>query len=480
MRGGKAIRGRGGRGRGDESKESSIVTRSNSGKSEPRVTTEIVEQSKSSLVEGNQMEVPEDRPMNSNTLESNLGSDEDEDETWGRAEVDALKQQMAEIQVQLRKLQNTPLPGEPNDKEEPFDVAFPALNAATSGNRSHGALNLSVLPSWKDKVTLSKTQIGMPLKYIPPMIENGQHIVQIESNDVVDLISVWESAVVIYVVGGNISSDILRGYIRKHWTCINMPVIHAHEDGYFIVKFANEKECEEILNGGPYFLNRAPMVVKRWSKTFDFQEEILRVIPVWIRLPSLPLHCWGVETLSRIVSAVGVPIIADDCTAKQLKVSYARVLVEVDITQEFIKEIKVRDDSGREFLQKAIPEWRPFYCQKCHKIGHECKEENRLESQKVSKQTEEGNSKGESKKWIPTNIARIIQGLTSVEELKAKINSIGESNSEHRQEISDMQHATSTGAAGGQKPPNSAQKPPDQNSNNTTDLLSAEVCAAGG
>lgn len=85
---------------------------------------------------------------------------------------------------------------------------------------------------------------------------------------------------VIYVVGGLTSSDILRGFIRKHWTTVNMPVIHAHEDGYFIVKFADEKECSEIISGGPYFLNTAPMVVKKWSTNFDFQEEIMRVIPV--------------------------------------------------------------------------------------------------------------------------------------------------------------------------------------------------------
>ena len=68
---------------------------------------------------------------------------------------------------------------------------------------------------------------------------------------------------------------------------------------------------------------------------------------MWIRLPSLPLHCWGEETPSRIVSVVGVSVLADECTMNQRKVSFARVLVEVDITQEFVKEISVRDNTGR-------------------------------------------------------------------------------------------------------------------------------------
>ena len=115
-------------------------------------------------------------------------------------------------------------------------------------------------------------------------------------------------------------------------------------------------------------------MVKKWSTNFDFKAEILRVMPVWIRLPSLPLHFWGEETPSRIVSAVGVPNLADDCIAKQLKVSYARVLVEVDITKEFVKDIKVRNSTRREFTQRAIPKRRPFFCHKCNKVGHICKE----------------------------------------------------------------------------------------------------------
>lgn len=103
----------------------------------------------------------------------------------------------------------------------------------------------------------------------------------------------------VYVVGGNITADILRGFIRKYWSYVSMPTIHVHEEGYFILKFSSENECAEILNGGPYFLNKEPMIVKQWSMNFDFKEEILRVIPVWVRSPSLPLHLWGEESLSR-------------------------------------------------------------------------------------------------------------------------------------------------------------------------------------
>ncbi|KAL2926131.1 Inverted formin-2 [Bienertia sinuspersici] len=51
-----------------------------------------------------------------------------------------------------------------------------------------------------------------------------------------------------------------------------------------------------------------PTVVKPWTKDFNFTEEVLRVVPVWLRLPNLPLHYWSNGSLGRTGSALGVPV----------------------------------------------------------------------------------------------------------------------------------------------------------------------------
>lgn len=284
--------------------------------------------------------------------------------------------------------------------------------------------NPTILSSWKEKVTNHTLSSGLPLKFVPPQIENGNHVVHIESNDVADLVNVWERALVVYVVGGNVNAETIRGYARKHWNYVSLPTIHSHEEGYFILRFKDKNDCAEILKGGPYFLNKAPLVVKQCTVNFDFKEEIMRVIPVWVRLPNLPLHCWGVESLSRIVSAIGVPIIADECTANQLKVSFARVLVEIDITQDFVKDIRVRDNNGHEFTQRAIPEWCPFFCRKCNKIGHECRETKEVKPHHKTTMDRDDLQLGKPAKiWIPKTIARVIEGVQSVEDLKAQFQS---------------------------------------------------------
>ena len=49
------------------------------------------------------------------------------------------------------------------------------------------------------------------------------------------------------------------------------------------------------------------------------------------------------------------------------------MLIEVDVTKAIPQQITVADPSGRTFVQEVVMEWKPQYCDKCQKIGHQCK-----------------------------------------------------------------------------------------------------------
>ncbi|XP_021857234.2 uncharacterized protein [Spinacia oleracea] len=78
------------------------------------------------------------------------------------------------------------------------------------------------------------------------------------------------------------------------------------------------------------------------------------------------------DSLSRIGSLVGVPLFADECTSKQLRISFARLLIEVDVTKSVTKVVQIQDSCGRTFNQKVEYEWLPPFCKECQIIGHDC------------------------------------------------------------------------------------------------------------
>lgn len=71
------------------------------------------------------------------------------------------------------------------------------------------------------------------------------------------------------------------------------------------------------------------------------------------------MSCWGRDSLSRIVSVIGIPVYADECTTKQTRISFARKLIEVNITKDLPNEVLVMDPNGRKFKQPVIYDWKP-------------------------------------------------------------------------------------------------------------------------
>ncbi|XP_057249329.1 uncharacterized protein LOC130590789 [Beta vulgaris subsp. vulgaris] len=106
------------------------------------------------------------------------------------------------------------------------------------------------------------------------------------------------------------------------------------------------------------------------------------------------------DSLSRIGSTLGVPIYADECTTKQLRVSFARILIEMDVTGKVKEEINVEDPNGRVFKQRVSYTWLPPFCNKCQKVGHVCEEKKKQAKGKVTQ------------KWIPVNQAKDLPATT--------------------------------------------------------------------
>lgn len=79
---------------------------------------------------------------------------------------------------------------------------------------------------------------------------------------------------------------------------------------------------------------------------FEFNIDIFSHIPIWVKFPSLPVGYWSEKSLSKIASAIGVPLYTDGYTFTAEKISYARILIEVDISKNLPNDIMVEIPYG--------------------------------------------------------------------------------------------------------------------------------------
>lgn len=192
----------------------------------------------------------------------------------------------------------------------------------------------------------------MGLKFIPPVFIDGIPTAKLDKIEVERMSESWLNAVVVYVVGQNPTLNAISQYVKTQWQSQEEPQVFKHDEGFFIVRMKTREERDFILFSGPHLFYGKAMIVKQWSANFNFHEEVLKVIPIWVKMPNLPLNCWGENYLSRIGSVLGVPLYADECTSQGLRISYARLLIEMDITQEIPKVVAVEDLNGVVFKQK--------------------------------------------------------------------------------------------------------------------------------
>ncbi|XP_010682612.1 uncharacterized protein LOC104897432 [Beta vulgaris subsp. vulgaris] len=211
---------------------------------------------------------------------------------------------------------------------------------------------------------------GMSLKFVAPVIVNGDRVAKLDKIEIEKQSECWMNAVVVYVVGQNPTLNSIYQYINSQWGCKEELAIFKHDEGFLIVRLKSREERDKVLYTRPHLFYGKPMIIKHWCANFNFHDEILKVIPILVKFPNLPLSCWGEDSLSRIGSILGVPLYADECTSKGLRVSLARILVELDITQDIPREVAVEDPNGQVFKQNAVFDWRPHFCKKCQMLGH--------------------------------------------------------------------------------------------------------------
>lgn len=230
--------------------------------------------------------------------------------------------------------------------------------------------------TWAGVVTGSSA-CGVTLDYLPPVVQQGKRVAKLLDSELKEGSKKWENALIVYIVDLNPSLQSIRSYISRTWKNIVIPDVLKHDEGYYIVKFASWADKHKISSGGPYFFGNRPLIMKEWSVGYKYKDDVLHTVPLWVRLPNLPLHCWSKDSLSRIGSLLGTPKCADEYTSNQSRISFARLMVEMDVSKPLPKSVWIEGSNGQEWEQKVLYEWAPRFCAKCNVVGHDCAGQNR-------------------------------------------------------------------------------------------------------
>ncbi|CAI9099246.1 OLC1v1036031C1 [Oldenlandia corymbosa var. corymbosa] len=157
----------------------------------------------------------------------------------------------------------------------------------------------------------------------------------------------------------------------------------------------------------------------KWTPEFCFEEDP-PVVPIWVALYDLPIEYMHLEVIYSMATALGQPLKVDTPTLNLTRPSVARFCVEVDLTKDLQKSVKI-GKKGRKHEQQFTFEHIPSYCIKCSKIGHKDSECRVGTPSPQSNDVEVPLVKKKGMKLAPSKSKVILKGGSHKPDLKVSI-----------------------------------------------------------
>ncbi|KAK4402845.1 hypothetical protein Sango_1025200 [Sesamum angolense] len=231
-----------------------------------------------------------------------------------------------------------------------------------SGKGEKTEATVSAKPSFAGLFSTNR-RLTMDNKLSKFQIDEGT--ITLDSDDLTDVRTKLGFCIVGYIAGKFPCLQAIRT-LSKSWGAS----FQRHDIGWFVFRFARDDDRQRILAGGPYFVYDRPLLLKAMPDCFEFKEDDISLTPVWAILPSLPLECWYPNALGKIGSRLGTPIPMDSLTMRMERVSYARILVEVDASKTLVDHVEFKLPNGVARTQSVVYEYTPKFCTECNRFGH--------------------------------------------------------------------------------------------------------------
>jgi len=165
----------------------------------------------------------------------------------------------------------------------------------------------------------------------------------------------------------------LKAKLSLIWKGFSLWGITSIGKGFFEFSFSSVEDMRRVRSIASWNLNPGLLKLFAWSKDFNPRNQQNSSAQVWVRIYGLAQEYWRKNILFSIVSGIGSPICTDSVTAKPMYERtfgvYARVLVEIDLTQALRYRILV-ERKGFAFYVDLDYENVPDYCTHCRVVGH--------------------------------------------------------------------------------------------------------------
>lgn len=175
--------------------------------------------------------------------------------------------------------------------------------------------------------------LSQPSKGTESMDENsvmaGRISIEVSTEECKELWQPWHMALVVKLLGRNVSYRVLSQRLSDMWTQNRRLDIVDIEDGFYVVRFLRKEDYTYVLENGPWAIQGHYLTVSKLRPGFLPSRDNITSTLVWVRIPRLPLEFFNENMLMRIGDQLGTTVKIDMQTMTVSRGKYARVCVKI-------------------------------------------------------------------------------------------------------------------------------------------------------
>ncbi|XP_074300594.1 uncharacterized protein LOC141631877 [Silene latifolia] len=188
---------------------------------------------------------------------------------------------------------------------------------------------------------------------VPDATPEGNFL-KLTADDVKDEIEYWSYAIYGYVMGANPPWRALEGYLRREWKDYEISKVAFLPNGLFVVRFATMEHRKLVLEKGMFLFDGKPVIIRPWEPQTKITKVSVKTVPIWVKLMGLDLKFWGDKCLEKLSSLIGNFVHVDDLTMDRTLLGFARIMVEVEVDQQFPDKITFVDEMGQNVTRGVV------------------------------------------------------------------------------------------------------------------------------